>query len=74
MVTNAEVAQHSLANLLNNAIWWAKEGTAQSPCASVHLMPKGFSVSDNGPGIPEQYRNAKEGPIADETGQQRSGN
>ena len=56
VVTNREVAQHALANLLENSIWWAKKGDASSPLVRVRLNPAGFSVSDNGPGIPEKDR------------------
>ncbi|MFC1575951.1 ATP-binding protein, partial [Gemmatimonadota bacterium] len=56
VVTNREVAQHSLANLLDNAVWWASNGEAPSPVVRVRLTPAGFSVSDNGPGIPEEHR------------------
>ena len=56
VVTNREVAQHALANLLENSIWWAKKGDASSPLVRVRLNPAGFSVSDNGPGIPEEDR------------------
>jgi C4-dicarboxylate-specific signal transduction histidine kinase len=56
VATNREVAQHALANLLDNAIWWASQGDAKSPGVRVTLTPDGFSVSDNGPGIQESHR------------------
>ena len=58
VVTNREIAQHSLANLLDNAIWWAAEGDppSPSPFVRVRLTAAGFSVSDNGPGIPAEHR------------------
>ena len=55
--TNREVAQQAFAGLLENAIWWAAQGEARSPIVEVKLLAKGFSVSDNGPGIPEQIGN-----------------
>lgn len=56
--TNREVAQQVLANLLDNAIWFAAQGEVKSPAVTVGLMSKGFSVSDNGPGIPKQHRDS----------------
>ena len=56
VVTNREVAQHALANLLDNAIWWASRGTGSSPIVWVRFTESGFSVADNGPGIDKGHR------------------
>lgn len=56
VVTNREIAQHTLTNLLENSVWWATSGEASSPLVRVRLTPTGFSVSDNGPGILEEHR------------------
>jgi two-component system, NtrC family, sensor histidine kinase HydH len=56
--TNREVAQHSFAGLIENAIWWARQGDADSPIVQVRLKEKGFTVSDNGPGVPENIATA----------------
>ena len=56
VVTNREVAQHALANLLDNAIWWASKGVARSPLVRVRFTQAGFSVVDNGPGVHKAHR------------------
>jgi signal transduction histidine kinase len=55
LVSNREVAQHALANLLDNAIWWSTQSEAKSPIVRVRLSPTGFSVSDNGPGVRKEH-------------------
>ena len=52
--TNREVVQHALAGLLDNAVYWASQGDAPTPLVTIQLHPHGFTVSDNGPGIPDQ--------------------
>jgi hypothetical protein len=52
--TNREIVQHALAGLMDNAIWWARHGESTTPIVSVRVVSKGFTVSDNGPGIPER--------------------
>lgn len=54
--TNREVAQQVLANLLDNALFWAPQGNAKTPIVTVRLTSRGFSISDTGPGIPEPIR------------------
>lgn len=54
--TNRDIVHQVLANLLDNAIWFASQGGARSPAVVVSLSPRGFSVSDNGPGIPDDIR------------------
>ncbi len=56
--TNAEVAQQVLALLLDNALWWATEQSERAPIISVRVRAKGFSVSDNGPGVPAHSKTA----------------
>ena len=56
LITNREVVQHSLSNLLDNAIWWASREDASSPVVRIRVTPTGFSISDNGPGIPDDHR------------------
>lgn len=54
--TNREIAQQVLANLLDNALFWALQGEAKTPVVIVRLTPCGFSISDSGPGIPQRLR------------------
>ncbi|MGE0158621.1 MAG: sensor histidine kinase [Gemmatimonadales bacterium] len=54
--TNREVAQHALANLLDNAIWWAAKTPSGSPHVVVKTTSTGFSVADNGPGVDKKHR------------------
>lgn len=56
--TNREVVQQALANLVDNAIWFASQGDAATPTVTIKVTKQGFAVSDNGPGIPENHRNA----------------
>ena len=54
--SNREIAQQVLANLLENALFWAPQGGARIPVVTVRLTSRGFSISDTGPGIPERLR------------------
>ncbi len=54
--SNREIAQQVLANLLDNALFWAPQGSAKTPAVTVRLTPRGFSISDTGPGVPEHLR------------------
>lgn len=54
--TNPEVAQQILANLLTNALYWAPLGDAATPAVFLELTKRGFTISDTGPGIPEDDR------------------
>lgn len=54
--SNPEIAQQVLANLLDNALFWAPQGTAKTAIVTVRLTPRGFSISDTGPGVPERVR------------------
>jgi signal transduction histidine kinase len=56
--TNREVAQQVLANLVDNAMWFASIGGATSPTVTVTVTPTGFTVSDNGPGVPKAHRDS----------------
>lgn len=56
--TNPEVAQQVLANLLDNALYWATLGESESPLVCVELNEQGFIIFDSGPGIPETIRRA----------------
>lgn len=54
--TNPEVAQQVLANLMDNALYWAPKGDAVNPLVSIELTKGGFLISDSGPGVPEGIR------------------
>lgn len=54
--TNQEIAQQVLSNLIDNALFWASQGEANTPIVSVRPSPRGFSVWDTGPGIPKKMR------------------
>jgi hypothetical protein len=56
--TNREVVQHVFAILLDNALWFARQGNQQDPVVTVRATKPGFTVSDTGPGIPESDRHA----------------
>lgn len=55
MRTNPEVAQQVLANLLDNALYWASRAGSETPAVHLRLTPSGFVVWDTGPGIPENH-------------------
>jgi signal transduction histidine kinase len=54
--TNREVVQQALTNLLDNALHWATQGEGQGATIQIAISASGFSISDSGPGIPEQHR------------------
>lgn len=54
--TNREVAQQVMANLLENALWFASKGDASTPTVTVIVREGGFTVSDNGLGVPDKNR------------------
>ena len=54
--TNREVVQHAFAILLDNALWFAQDSEEKNPIVKVRVTKPGFTVSDNGPGIPEADR------------------
>lgn len=56
--TNREVVQQVLANLVDNALYFASVGDARTPTVVVEVTPKGFQVSDNGPGIPKAHKSS----------------
>jgi signal transduction histidine kinase len=54
--TNQEVVQQVFSSLLDNALWFASQGESSRPMVSVQVGSKGFTVSDNGPGVPQNLR------------------
>ncbi len=56
--TNREVGQQVLANLLDNAVHFACRTDAATAIVTVKVTPHGFTVSDNGPGVPAHLKNA----------------
>jgi signal transduction histidine kinase len=54
--TNREIAGQVLAVLVDNALHWAQHGDTKSPIITVRANPKGFTVSDTGPGVAEGIR------------------
>ncbi len=54
--TNREVVQQVVANLVENAMWFAAQGEASTPAVIVEVTPAGFRISDNGPEIPKDNR------------------
>ena len=55
---NKEVVQMALANLVENALHFSQQTEAPSPIVTVELFEDGFTISDNGPGIPEALSEA----------------
>ena len=55
LTTNREIAQQALANLLQNAIWFASQGDASTHTVIIGATEDGFFVEDNGPGIDEAH-------------------
>ncbi len=56
--TNQEVAQQVVANLVDNALWFASQGGASTPAVALIVTKKGFRISDNGPGVPKSHKGA----------------
>jgi signal transduction histidine kinase len=56
--TNREVVQHAFSILLDNSLWFARQGGDANPVVTVRVTKSGFTVSDSGPGIPESDRDA----------------
>ncbi len=56
--TNAEVAQQILALLLDNALYWVlqQDDEDEPPIIKVVLRRGGFTVTDNGPGVPDNIK------------------
>lgn len=55
-------AKSSLKQLLENLFWNALEHAGPDPTIRVGLLPDGFFVEDDGPGIPEQHREEVRSP------------
>lgn len=51
--SNRAVLHQVLSNLLDNALWAAAQ-SEQSPLVIVSVVEGGFTISDNGPGIPDR--------------------
>lgn len=56
VTTNREVVQQVFGVLLDNASWFARQGSDTNAIVTVRTTKSGFTVADNGPGIPDDLR------------------
>lgn len=56
--SNREVIHQVMSNLLDNAAWAAQQGEGRSPTVTVTVTDSGFTVSDNGPGVPNNLQSS----------------
>lgn len=54
--SNRDIIHQVLSNLLDNAAWATSQGESRSKVVTVAITADGFTVTDNGLGVPENLR------------------